>query len=166
MTKSVKIQLISCTVYDSDWTIWYTQGGKFALSLFRSKLLFLKSDSLSMLFEKERLQANRSRHALQKSYREWIALVALYKRATRVMHLWFALLLSKNKRLAEKKLYFSDGKGQHFVRTIEKESIEHIEQGIKYINIINYHWNMASRVKQINCFTISRAKSRECSFFL
>ena len=60
-----------------------------------------------MLFEKERLQANRSRHALQKSYREWIALVALYKRATRVMHLWFALLLSKNKRLAEKKLYFS-----------------------------------------------------------
>ena len=67
-----------------------------------------------------------------------------------------------------KKLYFSDGKGQHFVRTIEKESIEHIEQGIKYINIINYHWNMASPVKQSNCFTISRAMSRECDihFFL
>ena len=46
------------------------QGGKFALPLFRSKLLFLKRDSLSMLFEKERLQANRSRHALQKRYRE------------------------------------------------------------------------------------------------
>ena len=51
--------------------IKHIQGWKFALSLFRSKLLILKSDR----------DAIRLRSSLQKSNREQFVLIALYKRA-------------------------------------------------------------------------------------
>ena len=51
--------------------IKHIQGWKFALSLFRSKLLILKSDRDAIHF----------RSSLQKSNREQIVLIALYKRA-------------------------------------------------------------------------------------
>ena len=107
------------------WVIWSCRSLKYCRAIVSKSLssLFNKerrwvicslcslkkaivSKSLSLFFKEERLWANCSHHSLKKCDHEQIACIALNKRATFVIRLWFSLSFSKIRDSLQKKFTF------------------------------------------------------------
>ena len=107
------------------WVIWSCRSLKYCRAIVSKSLssLFNKerrwvicslcslkkaivSKSLSLFFKEERLWANCSHHSLKKCDHEQIACIALNKRATFVIRLWFSLSFSKIRDSLQKKITF------------------------------------------------------------